>query len=91
MDFLYHEGDHVVLWVSGMNDFIGKEGVIISLIDEHGRPMYRVNFYEDPLIEESIIDYWYVEEDWIEPANHLEIDTSEIDSFLSEFGGDHNE
>ena len=109
MDFLYREGDHVVLldsfeksvdrieqglpsvsWTTNMFAFIGKEGIVQNQIDEHGRPVYRINFYEDPLTEENLIDFWYVEEDWIEPAKCLEIDTSEIDSFLSEFGGDHN-
>ena len=95
MDFLYQNGDHVVLldffeksarWRPEMNAFIGKEGIVICLVATTDCPVYRVDFYE----KDNFIDYWYVEENWMEPAKWLEIDTSEIDSFLSEFGGDHN-
>ena len=70
---------HRVGWMRGMDPMRGDIFHIAQRI-----PKNKGTYYNEYTLQEDG-NFWYYDEDWLEPVTQKEVDTAELDAFFSEF------
>lgn len=97
---MFNVGDKVILvaatpdndcgWNRRMNHYVGDCGIVEEVYREDSME-YRVRF--EPRIGddgEELRSYWYCKSEWLKKHEDIPINTEELDSFFSDFGGENN-